>query len=147
MVVVCMKVRFKEIRNSKAWYDYELLEMYEVGMRLHVFDVKNIAANKFSLTGNYVKILNEEAFLLGESSEQSIKLLLKKPELRRLIGKVQEKGLTLVPLRIYPARGKFKLEIALAKGKKTFEKRAADKAREADLEANRVVKSQKLGDY
>jgi SsrA-binding protein len=53
----------------------------------------------------------------------------------------------LVPLRIYPARGKFKLEIALAKGKKTFEKRAADKAREADLEANRVVKSQKLGDY
>ena len=142
-----MKVRFKEIRNSKAWYDYELLEMYEVGMRLHVFDVKNIAANKFSLTGNYVKILIEEAFLLGESSEQSIKLLLKKPELRRLIGKVQEKGLTLVPLRIYPARGKFKLEIALAKGKKTFEKRAADKAREADLEANRVVKSQKLGDY
>ena len=142
-----MKVRFKEIRNSKAWYDYELLEMYEVGMRLHVFDVKNIAANKFSLTGNYVKILNEEAFLLGESAEQSIKLLLKKPELRRLIGKVQEKGLTLVPLRIYPARGKFKLEIALAKGKKTFEKRAADKAREADLEANRAVKSQKLGDY
>ena len=142
-----MKVRFKEIRNSKAWYDYELLELYEVGMRLHVFDVKNIAANKFSLTGNYVKILNEEAFLLGESSEQSIKLLLKKPELRRLIGKVQEKGLTLVPLRIYPARGKFKLEIALAKGKKTFEKRAADKAREADLEANRVVKSQKFGDY
>ena len=142
-----MKVRFKEIRNAKAWHDYELLEMYDAGMKLHVFDVKNISANKFSLTGNYVKILNEEAFLLGESSEQSIKLLLKKPELRRLVGKVKENGLTIVPLRIYHVRGKFKLEIALAKGKKTFEKRASEKAREADLEANRVVKSQKFGDY
>lgn len=142
-----MKMPFKEIRNSKAWYDYELLEMYDAGMKLHVFDVKNIAANKFSLTGNYVKVLNEEAFLLGESSEQSIKLLLKKPELRRLVGKVKEHGLTIVPLRIYQVRGKFKLEIALAKGKKAFEKRESEKAREADLEANRVVKSQKFGDY
>lgn len=138
---------FKEIQNKKAFHDYELIEKYEAGMCLIGADVKNILNNKFTLTGNYVKVLNNEVFLIGESSANSIKLLLHRSEINKLMGKVQDKGLTVVPLSIYRSKGKFKISIALARGKKEYDKRASDKNRDADLEARRVVKSQKFGEY
>lgn len=139
------------IENKKALFDYEILEEYECGMKLMGWEVKAIAANNASIIGSYCKILNEEAFLIGSSmgsSENDIqrtrKLLLHKREISRLLGKTQEKGLTLVPIRIYNKNGKFKLLIGLARGKKEFDKRATDKKRDIEIDNRRSIKSQKL---
>ena len=75
---------------------------------------------------------------------RSRKLLLHKKEIQRLIGKTKERGLTLVPLKIYSTRGKYKLSIGLAKGKKEYDKRATEKKRDTELELRRIVKSQKF---
>lgn len=135
---------FNEIVNRKAFHDYEVLDQYEAGMRLQTEDVKKIIANKFSLTGNYVKAINGELFLIGESSSLSIKLLLHKYQIDKLIGKIQVAGLTVVPLRIISKNKKFKLVIAVAKGKKSYDKRDADKRRSIEDDNRRIIKSQRL---
>ena len=120
-------------------------------MKLEGWEVKAIAQKACSIAGSHCKILGADVMLIGASigsSENDIlrsrKLLLHKKEISRLIGKTQEKGLTLIPLRMYTVRGKFKLTIGVGRGKKEFDKRATDKKRDIENDNRRIVKSQKL---
>ena|ERR1700741_2493008 len=139
------------IENKKAYFNYEILEQYECGMVLQSWEVKAIADSKAGIVGSYVKILNGEAFLIGSTvgtsdndQVRTRKLLLHKKELNKLIGKIQEKGLTLVPLKLYNTKGKFKLLVGLGKGKKEFDKRETEKKRDIENDNRRTVKSQRL---
>jgi SsrA-binding protein len=139
------------IENKKAFYDYEMLEQYECGLKLMAWEVKAIAAKQCSIAGTHCVVMDGNIMLVGAnigSSEndmtRSRKLLLHKKEIQRLIGKTKERGLTLVPLKIYTTRGKYKLSIALARGKREYDKRETDKKRDIELENRRIVKSQKL---
>lgn len=139
------------IENRKAYYDYQILEEYEAGLKLFGWEAKAIAAKNCSIAGTHCVVMDSNIMLVGAnigSSEndmtRSRKLLLHKKEIQRLIGKTKEKGLTLVPLKIYTTRGKYKLSIGLAKGKKEYDKRATEKKRDTELELRRIVKSQKF---
>ena len=139
------------ISNKKAYFDYEILEEYECGMKLEGWEVKAIANNACSIAGSHCVIMDSSIMLVGASiggAENNIlrtrKLLLHSKEISRLIGKTKEKGLTLIPLKIYTKRGKFKLAIGVAKGKKEYDKRATEKKRDIEDENRRIVKSQKL---
>jgi SsrA-binding protein len=139
------------IENKKAFYDYEILEQYECGLKLEGWEVKAIAAKSCSIAGTHCVVMDGSIMLVGAtigSSEndmtRSRKLLLHKKEISRLIGKTKERGLTLIPLRVYTVRGKYKLSIGLAKGKKEYDKREVDKKRDIELENRRIVKSQKF---
>lgn len=141
-------------KNKRAYFDYEILERFEAGMVLIGQEVKSIKAGRISLAGSFVVLRNEEAFLIGANvpawqpknappdynPERSRKLLLKKSEIKSLIGKVKQKGLTLVPLRVYTKRGNIKLEFAVAKGKKKVDKRELIKKREAERKIRRVLR-------
>lgn len=136
--------------NKKAYFDYEILEQYECGMKLEGWEVKALAQKSCSIAGTHCVVMNENVYLVGAnigSSEndmtRSRKLLLHKKEINRLIGKTKEKGLTLVPLRIYQVRGKYKLTMGLVKGKKEYDKRATEKKRDIENENRRIVKTQK----
>jgi len=140
------------IKNKKAYFDYEILEQYECGIVLEGWEVKAIANNTCSINGSYCSIVNGEAFLIGSNIGSALneiqrtrKLLLHKHELNKLIGKVKEKGLTLVPLSVYNKQGKFKLSVGLAKGKKEYDKRETEKKRDIEIETRRIVRSQTLG--
>lgn len=135
--------------NKRAYFDYEILEQYECGMKLEGWEVKAMAQKSCSIAGTHCVVMNQEVFLVGAnigSSEfdmtRSRKLLLHKKEISRLIGKTKEKGLTLVPLRIYQVRGKYKLSMGLVKGKKEYDKRATEKKRDIENENRRIVKTQ-----
>jgi len=146
--------------NKKAYYKYQVLEKFEAGISLIGQEVKSIKSGRINLAGSYVvlKQLTEsrypEVFLIGANvspyqpknappdynPERSRKLLLKKSEIKYLIGKVKQKGLTLVPLRIYTKRRKIKLEFGIAKGKKKVDKRELIKKRETEREMKRELK-------
>lgn len=140
--------------NRQASYEYELLEKYEAGLVLAGFEVKAIRSGRLSLQGAYVVIKDNEAWLLnatippyqpkntpaGYDPTRSRKLLLNKAEIRSLIGLTKQKGLTLVPLRVYNKSGKIKLEFALARGKKKYDKREKIIRREADRKIQRVLR-------
>lgn len=128
--------------NKKAKFDYTFLEHETAGMCLKTEHILAIRAGKFSLSGAYIKIVSEEAFLLTE--HHSIKLLLTKKQLSYFNGKVRINGLALIPLQVVVKNKRFKLEFALAKGKKAHDKREAKKNHDVDLENRRIVKSQKL---
>lgn len=135
--------------NKRAYFDYEILEQYECGMKLEGWEVKAMAQKSCSIAGTHCVVMNQEVFLVGAnigSSEndttRSRKLLLHKQEISRLIGKTKEKGLTLVPLRVYQVRGKYKLSMGLVKGKKEYDKRATEKKRDIENENRRIVKTQ-----
>lgn len=139
------------IENRKAHYDYEILEEYECGIMLESWEVKAIAANVCSIVGSHCKVLNSDVFLVGASAgssdneqQRTRKLLLHRKEINRLIGSTQERGLTLVPLKLYNKNGKFKLAVGLARGKKNYDKRETEKKRDIENETRRIVKSQKL---
>ena len=139
------------IANKKAYFDYEILEEYECGMKLEGWEVKAIAEKACSIAGSHCVVYNSDIMLVGASigsSENDMlrtrKLLLHKAEISRLIGKTKEKGLTLIPLKVYTVRGKFKLTIGVAKGKKEYDKRETNKNRDIDIDNRRIVKSQKL---
>ena len=141
--------------NKKAYFDYEILEKFEAGIALIGQEVKSIRAGRTSLKGAYVVIKDQEVFLIGchipayqpknapsdYNPERSRKLLLKKVEIKGLIGKTRAKGLTLVPLSVYTKSRNIKIEIALAKGKKKADKRETIKKREADREIRRVLRA------
>lgn len=136
--------------NRQANYEYEILEKYEAGLVLAGHEVKSIRGGHISLQGAYVVIKNEEAFLLNATvpayqpkntpsdyePARSRKLLLRQEEIHSLIGKTRVKGLTLVPLRVYNKSSKIKLEFALARGKKEYDKRQ----KIAQLEAQRNIR-------
>lgn len=137
--------------NKKAYYDYEILEEYECGIMLESWEVKAIANKVCAIVGSHCKVLDSDVFLIGASmgsskneQQRTRKLLLHRKEINRLIGKTREKGLTIVPLKLYNKGGKFKLSIGVARGKKEYDKRETDKKRDIENETRRIVKSQKL---
>ncbi len=140
--------------NRKARFDYEILEKFEAGMVLIGQEVKSIKSGRISIKGSYVVLKGEEPYLIGANvppyqpknappdyePERSRKLLLTKSEIKHLIGKTKEKGLTLVPLRVYTKRGKVKLEFGIGKGRKKADKRELIKKREAEREIGKALK-------
>lgn len=148
----------KEItRNKKAYFNYEILKKFEAGISLIGQEVKSIKSGKINLKGTYVILKDQEVFLVGANippyqpknappdynPKRSRKLLLKKPEIKYLIGKTKQKGLTIVPLRVYTIKRKIKLEFALAKGKKQFDKREIIKKRETERDIRKIIKGEK----
>ena len=140
--------------NKKASYNYAVEERHEAGMVLQGWEVKALREGKVQLTDGYVVIREGELFLIGcqinplktasthvsPDSVRTKKLLLKREEIRRLIGKVEQKGFTLVPLNLHWKSGKVKCEIALAKGKGEHDKRDTIKDREGKREVERAMK-------
>ena len=141
--------------NKKAAYNYFFEERFEAGMVLEGWEVKALREGKVQLTDGYVVIRDGEMFVLGcqinplksasthvtPDSVRTKKLLLHKEEIRRLTGKVEQKGYTLVPLNLHWKAGKVKCEIALAKGKAEHDKRDTIKDREGKREVERAMKS------
>lgn len=139
--------------NKKAFHDYFILEKLEAGICLAGTEVKAIREGRLNLKDSYALIRAGEVFLVNchispyshgnrenHDPTRSRKLLLHAREIRKLIGKTQEKGLTLVPLRVYLRRGKVKFELGVAKGKKLFDKRETERRKEADKEARAAIK-------
>lgn len=141
--------------NRKAYYNYQILEKFEAGISLLGQEVKSLKTRGVNLAGSYVVIKDEEIFWIGAKippyqpknapanyeAERSRKLLLQKEEIKRLIGKSKEKGLTLMPLKVYTKRGRIKLEFGVAKGKKKTDKRELIKKRQTEREIQRELKS------
>lgn len=139
--------------NRKARHEYELLQVYEAGIVLQGTEVKALREGKANLVDSYGLLKDNEIWLIGahisEYTQGNInnhdpvrtrKLLMNRSEIRKLIGKVKEKGLTLVPLRIYFKKGRVKIEIALAKGKKVYDKRETIAKRDFDRDQERKIK-------
>lgn len=132
--------------NKKAHYDYQILEKYEAGLVLTGQEVKSIKGGHINLSGSYVVFHQGEPTLIGAkvppyqpknapvdyNSEKSRKLLLNKKEIDYLTGKANEKGFSLIPLKVYEKNGRIKLEFGLAKGKKKYDKK--EKIKKKDLE-------------
>ena len=143
------------INNKRAYFDYEFLESFEAGMVLMGQEVKSIKSGKMSLAGSYVVLKGGEVYLMNANiapyqpqnapqdyvPTRSRKLLLKKKEIKYLFGKSQEKGLTLIPLRVYSNKGKLKLEFAVSRGRKKADKKELIKKREAEKEMRRALKN------
>ena len=140
------------IRNRQAGFEYELLDKYIAGMVLTGTEIKSIREGKANLQDGYCYLNNNELFVKGinitpyaqgthynHEGTRERKLLLKRAELHKLEGKIEEKGLTLIPTRLFiNDRGLAKLEIAIAKGKKTHDKRDSIKERDAKREMHRL---------
>ena len=140
--------------NKKAAYNYFFEERFEAGVVLQGWEVKAARAGKVQLTDGYVVIRDGELFLIGcqinplktasthvnPDAVRTKKLLMKKDQIRRLIGKVEQKGHTLVPLQLYWKNGRVKAEIALDKGKAEHDKRETIKEREGKREVERAMK-------
>lgn len=133
-------------QNKKAWHDYEILEKFEAGLVLTGTEIKSIRARRISLASGFCRIQDDEAWVLNlhiakaEDPERSRKLLLHKTEIKSLLGKTRQKGLTLIPLSLYLKKGKAKLEIALARGKKLYDHREQIKKRDQKREMERELK-------
>jgi SsrA-binding protein len=142
-----------EIRNRQAFYRYEVLEKVEAGLMLIGSEVKSIRAGDLNFADAYVRLSDGEAFLIGchigeyknapsfgHEPRRRRKLLLHRRELRKLEKKVDLKGLTLVPLRLFfNARGFAKVDIGICRGKKIHDKRAAAKEKDTNLEIRREI--------
>jgi SsrA-binding protein len=141
-------------KNKKAYFNYEILEKIEAGISLIGQEVKAIKSGRINLAGAYVVLKNNEPYLIGANippyqpknappdydPQRPRKLLLRKAEIKSLIGKRQQKGLTFVPLRVYTKKGLIKLEFGVAKGKKKADKREEIKKRDTEREMKRVLK-------
>ena len=139
--------------NRRARYDYELLEKFEAGIALTGPEVKSAKAGEMSLRESFVRVRNNEAWLHNAhinpypfadnqdyDPRRTRKLLLHKNELFRLTQKTKEKGLTIVPISCYTKANRVKLEIALAKGKREYDKREAKKRKDLEREAERELR-------
>lgn len=142
--------------NKKARFEYEILETLEAGLVLVGTEVKSIRQKKVSIGEAYARIKNGEAFLVGMNISvydsgnrfnhdpvRERKLLLHRQEIKRLTGKLQERGLTLVPLKMYFKNGKVKLLLGLGKGKAKYDKRKTIQKRESDREIRRIIKNRR----
>jgi SsrA-binding protein len=142
------------VENRKAFHDYFVEERYEAGIALAGWEVKAIRAGRVQLKEAYVVLKDGEVFLVGAhvsalptasthvrpDPTRTRKLLLRADEIRRLIGKVERAGYALVPLDLHYSKGRIKLEIGLARGKKQYDKRAAAKEREWNREKQRLLR-------
>jgi SsrA-binding protein len=140
-------------QNKKARYDYEIIEVIEAGMVLLGTEVKSLRQGRANLKDSYARIREGELFLMqchispythayydNHEPDRARKLLVHKREIKRLQGKTQEKGLTLVPLKIYFKDGKAKVELALARGKRSYDKRETLKRKTEERELERAIK-------
>ena len=141
--------------NKKALFNYHIEERFEAGMVLEGWEVKSLREGKVQLTDGYVVIRNGELFLIGcqinpmgtasthiqPDNIRTKKLLMHKEEIKRLMGKVEQKGYTLVPLNLHWKAGKVKCDVGLAKGKAEHDKRNTIKDREGKREVERAMKS------
>ena len=140
--------------NRRARYDYHIEERHEAGMVLQGWEVKAIRAGQVQLTDGYVVIKDGELYLIGcrinalrtasthvlPEPDRTKKLLLHKAEIRRLVGKVEQRGFTLVPLNLHYRGGRVKAEIALAKGKAQHDKRNAERDKDWEREKGRLMR-------
>ncbi|MGQ0810163.1 MAG: SsrA-binding protein SmpB [Nitrospiraceae bacterium] len=143
--------------NRKAFYDYHIEEKFEAGIVLKGTEVKSLRDGRVNLQDSYASVKDGEVFLhhchiqpyshgniMNHDPLRTRKLLLHRKEIKKLIGKTQQQGFTLIPLRIYfSQRGQAKVEIALAKGKKQYDRRETIKAREAGREVERAIKDKR----
>lgn len=143
--------------NKRAYFDYEILETYEAGIELSGVEVKSIRAGRVNLAGSYVLIRGNDVRLLNAdippfqpqntpedyNSKRTRHLLLNKSEIKNLIGRIHEKGLTLMPLKVYTKNRKIKIEIGLAKSRKKADKREFIKKRDVRREL-KSLKVEKL---
>jgi SsrA-binding protein len=142
--------------NRKAFHDYHLIETLEAGIVLLGTEVKAIREGRVNLRDSYARVEDGEVFLYnvnispyshrGYAAHEPLrkrKLLLHRDEIRKLIGKTVEKGMTLVPVRLYYKNGRVKVAISLAKGKKEYDKRETIKRREADRETRAAIKARR----
>ncbi len=140
--------------NKKAFHEYFIEEKYEAGLVLHGWEVKAIRAGRAQIKESYVVLRQSEVFLIGchisplptasthinPDPVRTRKLLLHAEEIKRLIGKVERAGYALVPLNLHFTKGRIKIEIGLAKGKKQHDKRASEKDREWEREKARLMR-------
>lgn len=145
-------------KNQKALFNYKIEETFEAGMVLEGWEVKSLREGKGQLTDGHIVIRNQELFILGcqimplstasthveADAIRTRKLLMSKESIVRLIGKVDQKGFTLVPLDLHWSRGRVKCTMALAKGKGDYDKRATVKEREGKREVERAMKTNRV---
>src|SRR5213594_1450264 len=144
--------------NRRARHEYEILETIEAGLVLRGTEVKSLRAGLVNFKDSYASVRNGEGWLLGchispyshgtdanHEPERDRKLLLHRKEISRLTGKVAERGLTLIPLRLYFKGGRAKLEIGLARGKKLHDKRSALREREVRREMDKTARAARRG--
>lgn len=141
-----------EILNRKARYDYEIHDTYEVGIVLTGNEIKSIRKGSVNLKDSYIIIKNSEAYILNmhitnydkavfkEEETRTRKLLLNKDEILKINDKISIKGFTLVPLRLYFKNGKAKLEIGVAKGKHTYDKKESIRERDIKRDTDKALK-------
>ncbi len=143
------------VQNRKAFHDYFVEERYEAGLALEGWEVKAIRAGRAQLADAYVLIKGEELWLIGGNitplatvsthyvpdPARTRKLLLHAEEIRRLIGKVQQRGYALIPLNLHFSKGRIKLEIGLARGKLKHDKRATEREKEWQRDKQRLLRS------
>ena len=143
------------VENRKAFHDYFIEERYEAGLALDGWEVKAIRAGRAQLADGYVMVKGGEIFLIGASISplptvsthfvpdptRSRKLLLHAEEIKRLIGKVEQRGYTLVPLNLHYSKGRIKLEIGLGRGKQKADKRASEREKDWNREKQRLLRS------
>ena len=144
------------VKNKKARFEYEIIDTFEAGLVLKGTEVKSIRQKKVSIQEAYGKIKNNEIFIVGmnitiyemgnrfnHEPDRDRKLLLHRQEIKRLTGKLQEKGLTLVPLKLYFKNGKVKVLLGLGKGKAKYDKRKAIQKRDVERDMQREMKNYK----
>ena len=144
------------IKNKKAYFNYEITDKYTAGMELFGFEVKSIREKKGQLDGAYITVRGGEAYLIGASVPayqvanapedynplRNRRILLTKKEIKELSEIEAKKGLTIVAIAVYNNNRKLKLEIGIAKGKKSFDKRESIKKRDTDREIRRTLKNE-----
>jgi SsrA-binding protein len=143
------------VENRKAFHDYFIEERYEAGLALDGWEVKAIRGGRAQLSDGYVTVRGAELFLIGASiaplptvsthfipePTRSRKLLLHAEEIKRLIGKVEQRGYTIVPLNLHYTKGRIKLDIGLARGKLKHDKREAEREKDWNREKQRILRS------
>ena len=147
------------VDNKRAFHEYFIEERYEAGMALEGWEVKAIRAGKAQIKEAYVRVKGTQILLVGATISplqtasthihpdptRSRALLLHREEINRLIGKVEQKGFTLVPLNLHFVKGRIKLEVGLAKGKQLHDKREAVKERDWKIEQQRLMRNRNKG--
>jgi SsrA-binding protein len=143
------------VENRKAFHNYFIEERYEAGLALEGWEVKSIRGGRASIAEAYVMVRGEELYLIGANISplptvsthftadptRTRKLLLRAEEIRRLIGKVEQRGYTLVPLNLHYSKRRIKLEVGLGRGKLKHDKRAAEREKEWNRDKQRLLRS------
>lgn len=141
-------------KNKRAFYDYEIQDVVEAGIILQGHEVKSVKTGHISLKGSYVSVNQDEAWLLNAhippykhasdlddyNPDRSRKLLLHRNEIKRFIGKKQERGISIVPIKVYGKRGLIKVQIGIGRGKRNIDKREKIKQRQDNRDARRMMR-------